>query len=96
MNKKIITVLMFAMLLTSMSVVALTHFVAATNPADLNGDGKVNFQDVVIFAQNYALYYSGNTWNHACDLDGNGILNWNDALLFIADYVAAGQAGLGT
>lgn len=57
--------------------------------ADLNGDGIVNFQDLLILAQHYgrtpAAYTDG-------DVNGDGTVTFADLLLLAQDY-GAGSAG---
>lgn len=48
------------------------------NPLDLNGDGVVNVQDLLVFAKYYG------TANTACDLNGDGIVNEPDLILLLA------------
>jgi Ca2+-binding EF-hand superfamily protein len=52
---------------------------------DVNGDGKVNIQDVAIVAKHFGTTPSSPNWNPACDLDNNGKVN-------IADVAIVAQA----
>ena len=66
-------------------------FLMALRPAlgaligDVNGDGKVNIEDVAIVAKHFGTTPSSPNWDPACDLDGNGKIN-------IADVAIVGQA----
>lgn len=55
---------------------------------DLNGDGRVNFNDVSTFVSMYIAYYSSShTYNPAIDFDHNGRINMNDVDLFVHNYI---------
>ncbi len=54
----------------------------ASNPADLNGDGVVNFQDVSTFV---ALFTNQDL---RADFNGDGILNFADVSAFVAAFGA--------
>ncbi|MEZ6318681.1 MAG: GC-type dockerin domain-anchored protein [Phycisphaerales bacterium] len=51
-------------------------------PADVNGDGVLNLDDVNVFA---AAFVGGNL---IADVDGNGVLNLDDVNVFAASFIA--------
>ncbi|MGO8805838.1 MAG: hypothetical protein ACLQO7_04440 [Candidatus Bathyarchaeia archaeon] len=54
---------------------------------DFTGDGHVNFNDVIYFAQAYiADHATVPTLNAACDLLNQGTINFNDIVEFVALY----------
>ena len=59
--------------------------VLGTLVGDVNGDGKVNIEDVAIVAKHFGTTPSSPTWNPACDLDNNGKVD-------IADVAIVAQA----
>jgi len=48
---------------------------------DVNGDGKVNLQDVVICLWNF-----GSTGPNPCDLNGDGIVNLQDIIIILLNF----------
>ena len=53
-------------------------------PGDANGDGTVDFKDLVILAQYYGKT-SGALWNQG-DFDGDGKVDFNDLVILAANY----------
>jgi len=58
----------------------ITHALA---PGDANGDGKVNFADLVILAQNYGR--TGATW-FTGDFTGDGVVGFADLVALAQNY----------
>ena len=54
-------------------------------PGDLNGDGAVNFSDVLSLVQGYGQTGFGAKWANG-DINGDGIVNFADALLLVQHY----------
>ncbi|MEM3731329.1 MAG: cohesin domain-containing protein [Candidatus Bathyarchaeia archaeon] len=54
---------------------------APTRPEDLNKDGKVNIQDMAIFALAFGSYPGHARWNPKADIDGNGKVNILDGVM---------------
>ena len=52
-------------------------------PGDINGDGKVNFTDLVLLAGHYGQ--SGQTWNTG-DINADGNVGFDDLVLLAGDY----------
>ncbi len=52
-----------------------------TLTGDVNGDGKVNLQDVVICLWNF-----GSTGPNPCDLNGDGIVNLQDIIIILLNF----------
>lgn len=55
-------------------------------PGDLNHDGIVNLQDLVVFAGAWHSTPSDPNWNPECDLDGNGKVGLSDFVTFCVFY----------
>ena len=55
-------------------------------PGDINGDGTVNFADVLTLIQDYGQ--SNSTINEG-DLTGDGTVNFNDVLALVQNYGSA-------
>ncbi len=63
-------------------VLKLTSGTTACNPADLDANGVLNFDDIDAFV---AGFLGGDL---IADLDGNGALNFDDIDLFVASFLA--------
>ena len=57
-----------------------------TEKEDLNGDGKVNIEDIYVFAQAFGSYPGHPRWDPRADMDGNGIINVIDAVLIAMKF----------
>ena len=55
---------------------------------DLNGDFKVNFEDVQLFINYYLAYYSSNLYPQAIDYNQDGKINFADIQIFVHNYIA--------
>ena len=55
-------------------------------PWDLNGDGKVDDDDLTIFKAAYPSKIGDSNWNSACDFDGNGEVDFDDFIEFTAHW----------
>ena len=53
----------------------------------MNGDGVLDFTDLVLFANAWLAYYSGQPWNHAADLNHDGKLDFTDLILFADAWI---------
>ncbi len=62
-----------------------TPFLAAqeTDPADFDGNGAVDFNDFLIFAQGFGKSVGQVGFNAKLDFDGNGTIDFSDFLLFV-------------
>jgi hypothetical protein len=56
------------------------------NSPDINGDGKVNLQDLFILAKAYGSKPSAPNWNPKADIDGNGIVGLSDLVALVQYY----------
>ena len=56
---------------------------ALPRPGDANGDGKVDFADLLILAQNYGN--TGATFAQG-DFDGDGVVDFTDLLILAQNY----------
>jgi len=59
---------------------------ASTIPGDLNGDGKVSLQDLVILALAYGSKPDSANWNPKADIDGNGVVGLSDLVILAQHY----------
>lgn len=53
---------------------------------DFNGDNKVNFSDLLIFAIAYNTISTDAKYNPACDLNKDNTINFSDLLIFAVNY----------
>jgi DMSO/TMAO reductase YedYZ molybdopterin-dependent catalytic subunit len=59
---------------------------AALLPTDLNGDGRIDLQDLRTVAAAFGSKPGDPEWNEVADLDGNGWTNIVDVTLIAKDY----------
>lgn len=66
---------------------SITHTMIA---GDLNGDGKVSIQDLVILGNAYGSQYGmdndGHVWNLKADIDGSGVVGLSDLVILAEHY----------
>ena len=62
------------------------NVVSARLPGDINGDGKVNLTDLVIFAKAYGSKPGDPNWNPAADILGHGEVDLADLVLLAEHY----------
>lgn len=53
---------------------------------DLNGDGRVDIQDIVIAAMSFGTTPASPNWNPVVDFDGNGVINVLDLVLLTTHW----------
>jgi len=58
----------------------------ASIPGDFNYDGKVDFEDLMLFALAYGSTPADANWNEYCDLDPDGKIDFEDLMLFAMNY----------
>ena len=68
------------------------HLLAA-NPADVNGDGIVNGQDLTLVASNWLQ--TGNPATLAGDANNDGVVNGQDVTIIASNWLAIGAGGGG-
>jgi hypothetical protein len=56
-------------------------------PADFNGDGALDFNDLIAFANNWIAYYNSQAWSQAADLNNDGKIDFNDLILFANAWI---------
>jgi hypothetical protein len=61
-------------------------FLTVTIPGDINGDGKVNLQDLVLLANAYKSKPGDANWNPNADIDGNNIVGLTDLTNLAINY----------
>ena len=61
---------------------ALQVVVKAGGPGDFNGDGVVDFEDFLLFAQHFGTRAGDSGWDARFDLDGDGVVGFSDFLIF--------------
>jgi hypothetical protein len=61
-------------------------WVTVTTPGDVNGDYKVDLQDLIILAKAYKSTPGSPNWNPNADIDGNGIVSLTDLTLLAIHY----------
>jgi formylglycine-generating enzyme required for sulfatase activity len=67
--------------------------VASSDPGDVNGDGKVDINDLTVVLANYGK--TGCTWPQGCmDGDPAGTVDINDLTIVLANYGATAGSGL--
>lgn len=62
-------------------------------PGDFNGDGQVQFEDLMIFALAYGSTPDDDNWNSVCDIasaggvqEPDGVINFEDLMIFALHY----------
>jgi hypothetical protein len=60
--------------------------VHVTIPGDLNGDFKVNLQDLVILADAYGTTPGDTNWNPNTDINNNGKVSLTDLVILALHY----------
>lgn len=56
-------------------------------PGDFNGDGIIDFNDLIGFANAWIAYYNNQPWNHVADLNNDGKIDFNDLILFANAWI---------
>jgi hypothetical protein len=60
----------------------------STLPGDYNGDGAVNYQDLLILASSYGKASGQAGYDVRADYDGDGVVNYAELLLLAQNYGA--------
>ena len=60
--------------------------VAADYPADFDGNGRVEFSDFVLFAQNFGKKVGDEAYDARYDLDGDDRVNFQDFVVFASSF----------
>lgn len=58
----------------------------ASIPGDFDNDGKVDFEDLMLFALAYGSTSGSSNWNPSCDLHVDGKVNFEDLMIFAINY----------
>jgi hypothetical protein len=82
MEKKEIVVIL--LLFTFLLIFFFTSFTQI--PGDFNGDGQVEFNDLMIFALAYGSCEGDDNWDSRCDLNSDGCIEFNDLMIFALHY----------
>jgi hypothetical protein len=56
-------------------------------PGDFNGDGVIDFNDLIGFANAWIAYNSNQPWSHVADLNHDGNVDFNDLILFANAWI---------
>ena len=56
------------------------------NPADSNGDGHVDYHDLLTVAGSYGRHAGDGRFNSDADLNGDGVVDYKDLLILAANY----------
>jgi hypothetical protein len=56
-------------------------------PGDFNGDGVIDFNDLIGFANAWIAYNSNQPWSHVADLNNDGKVDFNDLILFANAWI---------
>ncbi len=56
-------------------------------PGDFNGDGVVDFNDLIGFANAWIAYNSNQPWSNVADLNNDGKVDFNDLILFANAWI---------
>jgi hypothetical protein len=85
--KKINFIKEYLQILILFLLFVLCYFSAfALIPGDFNGDGQVEFNDLMIFALAYGSCEGDENWDSRCDLDPDGCIEFNDLMIFALHY----------
>jgi hypothetical protein len=68
------------------SSLSASSSIVLTIPGDINGDFKVNLQDLVSLASAYGSKPGDANWNPNADIDGNGVVGLSDLVILAAHY----------
>ena len=79
--KKTILILFLFLSLLLFSFTSLAQI-----PGDFNEDGKVDFDDLMIFALAYGSTPSSSNWDARCDLHPDNHINFEDLMIFAMNY----------
>ena len=53
---------------------------------DINDDGKVDSEDLIIFALSFGTQIGDSSYNEKCDLNGDGKVDADDLLLLAKNF----------
>jgi hypothetical protein len=67
-------------------VMALFMAPAFAKVGDINGDGKVDLQDLVLLAKAYGSTPDKPNWNPLCDLNNNGRVDLTDLVTLVTCF----------
>lgn len=56
-------------------------------PGDFNGDGAIDFNDLIGFANAWIAYNSNQPFDHIADLNNDGKADFNDLILFANAWI---------
>jgi len=58
-----------------------------TYVGDFDGDGDVDYDDIVYFVDAYIKYWSGEGKDPLCDFDSDCDIDYDDILTFVSAYI---------
>jgi hypothetical protein len=65
--------------------------IGVTYPGDLDGNFKVDYNDLATFVHDYLLYYYSNQYTPSIDYNQDGKINFKDLELFVQYYILYGS-----
>jgi uncharacterized protein (DUF2141 family) len=86
MTKRIVSIMTLALIVLSLSMFTLKVQPVKAIVGDLNGDGHVNMQDVIIAAQAFGANSSNARWNAEADLNGDGKIGIADLCIIAKNF----------
>jgi len=86
LKKKYLSNLAVFSLIFLVSLLLFSFSSLAAIPGDFNADGKVDFEDLMIFALAYGSTPSDTNWNPSCDLLSDSVIDFEDLMLFAMNY----------
>lgn len=60
---------------------------SVNQPFDYSGDGVLDFNDLVGFANNWIAYYNSQSWNQMTDANKDGVIDFNDLIAFANAWI---------
>jgi hypothetical protein len=66
--------------------VSATTSIVVTIPGDIDGNFKVQLQDLVILAMAYGSKPGDSNWNPNADIDGNNVVGLSDLVILAQHY----------
>ena len=72
--------------MSNVMCIVTNHEYYQTIPGDLNGDGTVGLDDLVMLAQAYGCRPGDPNWNPVADINGDGVVDLADLVILVQHY----------